>query len=72
MSTSPDSIQKQAPVPHCPHCDTEFAGMGMYTWTPVGWLLVGLYCPECLKTLHFSSIPFAPGNDEPSRIPMPS
>ena len=44
-------------TPRCPHCGTEFAGMGLFQWLVESWLILATYCPNCKKSLHFQVVP---------------
>jgi hypothetical protein len=59
------------PAPHCPHCDAELPGVGLFNWQYGIWLILGVYCPDCRKALHFQIAPVGIAADD-SRIQIPS
>lgn len=66
MAGAPGSI----PVPHCPHCDADLPGVALYSWHHGIWLILCIYCTDCLKTIHFQVAPI--GIAEEQRIQIPS
>lgn len=62
------------PIPICPHCEGELAGMALFMWQLEGWLIISPYCPHCRVVLHTQAVPIPPqmAVDEPSRIARPS
>jgi hypothetical protein len=70
--------QPAPPLPRCPHCGEDLAGMGLFMWQIQGWLIVSAYCPnlECRSVLQTQMLPL-PGEKpmidaEPRRVVTPS
>jgi hypothetical protein len=67
------TILPKVPIPLCPHCGEELAGMGLYMWQVPGWLIVSSYCPGCHVTLSTQTVPIPTEEPaDPSRIQRPS
>lgn len=74
MST-PNKYQPQNNViifPHCPYCDAELEGVGLYNWgAPGKAVILCVFCMGCKKSLHLQVV--APdASAEPSMIARPS
>jgi hypothetical protein len=61
--------QIEVPIPHCPHCDAELPGIGLYNWSHGIWGIFCVYCPDCLKTIHLQIAPMAVPEDPRVQIP---
>jgi hypothetical protein len=76
MASSPAGNLKAAPVPICPNCEGELAGVSIYMWQMENWLVISPYCPHCRVVLHTQVVPFVPGagvvEGEASRLVRPS
>jgi glutaredoxin len=71
MPIEPDTVETPMPAPHCPYCNGEMPGVGMFNWPSKSWVILCVYCMHCLRALHFSTIPLAIA-EEPSRLSIPS
>jgi hypothetical protein len=58
------------PIPHCPHCDVELPGLGLFNWAAGVWMILCVYCSHCQKILHMQVLPMV--NGEEPRVQIPS
>jgi hypothetical protein len=55
--TPDEPIPAVMPAPHCPHCDAELVGMGLFNWQQGNWIILCAYCSDCLKIIHTAILP---------------
>jgi len=61
--------EQAAPLPHCPYCDAEQAGLGLFNWQAGVWMILAVYCAHCKKILNMSVLPMMAGEEPRVQIP---
>lgn len=69
---APETNVPAIPTPHCPHCDAELPGVGLFNWQSGPWIIFCVYCGDCRKTIHMQIAPLPRvAEEEQQRIAMP-